>query len=488
MHGPKSTVHGLTSIMLVVSSWCILSAPAAAATREWVARAADVPQIDSVDLGGTYSAGESISVAIGHSTLTVTAGSDTTTLSVLATALKNAINAPTIDGSLVGAEKRNAAGQLLGEFRDVEAVIDPADNTIVLVRSKTAGVPFYDAADSSAPYTLSVAESSASGTITAASVQVATGKHWWNAAKNWSGAAVPADGDDVVIAESGESILYGMPQTADEFAPASLTIDQSFEAWLGLPLVNQDNNYREYRPRFPDVRDDGTNANNLVITIGRGAGSGSPLLNLQSTMTHASSNATYHVYNTGLANTLLADYALTVMYDANGVGADLNISGGSVHLKDVEVNDVTINQVQTVADVLFDVVEVVGGGGAIVVSGGTIAYRNAASMNLVVHDGTLTFVGAVPDTLAMYGGTAQVLNAAGGTIAELLVAGTGQFDLSRCTTPVTISECDLYKGATLLDPVKKGTYSDGVELNQCDLSDVTLRVGANRALTLGTPD
>lgn len=478
--------HVFRSVAIV--ALCLFGRIVTADTAVWVARAADVPQIDSIDLGGSYSAGESISVTIGHSTLTVTAGADTTTLSVLAQALRNAINAPTIDGSLVGSEKRNAAGQLLPEFRDVEAVIDPADDTVVLVRSKVAGVPFYDAADGSAPLTLSVAESSASGTITATSVQAATGKHWWSNAKNWSTGAVPADGDDIVLSATGESILYGLPLTADEFAPASLTIDQSFTGWFGLPAVNQAGPYREYRPRAADLRDDGTDPNSLVITVGRGEGAGSPLVNLQTTMVHANSTCTYNIYNTGTANPALSDYACNIHYVANGTGADLAVSGGSIHLERVDVNDVTINPSQTVCRVLFDEVVVVGGGGAITISGGEIEYRTASSQNLVMHAGTLRFLGTVPDTLQLYGGTAQVINAAGGTIDALLIAGSGVFDLSRCTTPLTISECDLFRGATLLDPLKQATYTDGIDLNQCDVGDVTLRVGAHRGLTLGTPD
>lgn len=456
---------------------------ASAATREWVAQAGDMPQIDSITVAGTWAAGDTGSITIGNSTLTVTCGSDTTTTSVIATVIKEAINATTIDSNLVGAEQRTAAGQLLGEFRDVVASIDTGNSSRVLVRSKVAGVPFYDVADVAAPFTLSASETTAgSGTLTAASVQVATGKNWWNKATNWSGGVVPANGDTIVVANSSVPIMYGMPKTADLLAPAALDIDQSFTGRLGLPIYNAIG-YAEYRERTPDLRDDGTNSNTLTIRIGRGAGLGSPLINLKSTMVHANSTAFYHVYNTGKPQG--TDYALTIDYNGNNTGADVNISGGSVHLKSVEVNDITINKSADQATVLFDNVSVIGGGGDVTINGGDVTYRSAANLTLVVYDGTIQFVGAVPATLYLYGGTAKVLNANSGTITTLLVGAKGRFDLSRCTTPITISTCDLFRGAALADPVAKGTYSAGIDLNRCDVNDVEIQVGTHRRLTLG---
>jgi hypothetical protein len=168
-----------------------LASRAAAATTYYVGQAADVPQIDSIVVGGTWAAADTVSVKIGNATLTVTLGSDTTATATIAQAIVNAINATEIGNSLVGAEMRNAAGQKLGEFRDVEALIDPANTSKVLVRSKVAGVPFYDVADVAAPFTLAASKSSAAGTVTVASVQVATGREWWNAAANWSAGSAP---------------------------------------------------------------------------------------------------------------------------------------------------------------------------------------------------------------------------------------------------------------------------------------------------------
>jgi hypothetical protein len=454
------------------------------ADKNWSPRASARPQIDSITVDVAPTAGDTGNVVIGKSTLSVTAGSGTTTAVLYAAALKNAINATQIGENLVSNERRNVAGQSLGEFRDVEAVINPANTAVVWVRSKVPGVPFYDAADVNGTLSESTG-GAATLAMTAASVQTATGPNFWSGADNWAEGSVPADTNNVYVANTNISILYGLPLTAALLELASFNVDMSFEGIIGLPR-NNPLGYTEYRTRAPDIRDDGTNANNAVIRIGRGTGRGSPFINIKNTLTVASSNTTYHIFNTGKPDPArYGDYSLVINYNANDTGSDVNISGGSVHLESVEINDLNIAAAPGVEPpkVQFETVSVIGGGGDVNIRGGRILYRTAASLNLTVYDGLLEFVGAVPATITMYGGTANVINAASGTISTTIVADKGKFDLSNCTTPITLSTVDLFKGATFLDPRKKATYSAGVDLNQCSIADVTLDLGPHRRLT-----
>src|SRR3970282_1136366 len=193
-----------------------VGAEASAATREYLAQAAAVPQIDSITIAATWLQGETASVQIGNSTLTVTTGSDTLTTAQVASVIANAINASSIDGSKVGKELRSAAGQLLPELRDVEAVIHPDNTSQVLVRSKVAGVPFGTPTGGN----MTVTETSTSGTATRADVQAATGPWHWNNTANWTGAILPATGDDLVFAQGTYGPKDGLP--ARDPQPASV--------------------------------------------------------------------------------------------------------------------------------------------------------------------------------------------------------------------------------------------------------------------------
>ena len=266
-----------TALLLLL----LMATAARGATREYLAQAADVPQVDSITVGGTWVAAETASVQIGNATLIVTTGSDTTTNAQVASVICNAINAVSIDGSKVGKELRNAAGQLLGEFRDVEAVIHPDNTSVVLVRSKVAGQPFGTPSGGN----LTVSETSASGTLARASVQAATGRWFWNNTANWTGGSVPATGDDVVFAQGTYGPKYGLP--AGTWQPASVTVDATVGSGYAIGLADWNTanglGYREYRP--VDVQFNNDHSAATLYTIGRGTGTGARLMRFTHTGT-----------------------------------------------------------------------------------------------------------------------------------------------------------------------------------------------------------
>jgi hypothetical protein len=83
------------------------------------------------------------------------------------------------------------------------------------------------------PFTATSSVSGGTGTIgSATEATAATGPYHWDNAENWSDGVVPVDTDDVVVANSSTSILYGLAQSS--VALDSLRIEKSFTGMIGL--------------------------------------------------------------------------------------------------------------------------------------------------------------------------------------------------------------------------------------------------------------
>jgi hypothetical protein len=471
----------LRNLLLTCSIPLLLSAPAAAATREYLAQAADVPQIDSITVGGTWVATETASVQIGNATLTITTGSDTLTTAQVASVIANAINAPSIDASKIGKELRNAAGQLLGEFRDVEAVIHPDNTSVVLVRSKVAGQPFGTPAGGN----MTVSETSTSGTAVRASVQAATGRWHWNNTTNWTGGVAPTTGDDVVFSLGTAGPKYGLP--AGTWQPASVTIDATVGTGyaIGLADWNVANGlgYREYRQVDVQFNNDHTAA--TLYTIGRGTGAGARLMRFTHTgtavdqlkgivyTTDTPSGTSHALYfrsgatNEGTLKILKGSVAL-----AAGKGETLGL--GTSSTKGLEIG--YVSTVATDASVL------VGQGcdlndTTVVVSGGTVELRadvkdvGASALLKIIGNGTLVKVagdGTAASPVLSHvtinkSATLSILSEA--TIDEQLTI-EGALDLRKGNGPITVggtATLELRSSGTIDDPATRmplGSFSD----------------------------
>lgn len=256
---------------------------------EYTGAAGSRQQIDQIALGGTYVSGEGASATIGRSTLSVTLGANTT-LANLRDAFVAAINAEDNDAALAADEIRSSAGQLLPEFRAVFALPHPADTSKLLVYAKYVDDPF--GTPSGNPMT--VAESSASGTITRSSIQTATGPEDYTNTANWSGASLPTTGDRMLFLRGGCGPTYNLP--TGTFQPAAIVIDQSVGVAYPSPyaeanlaergyLIGRPDLNIEYGIPFPDYfqKDLQFNADHsaaTLLTIGRGNGTGPQLVRL----------------------------------------------------------------------------------------------------------------------------------------------------------------------------------------------------------------
>lgn len=320
------------------------------------------------------------------------------------------------------------------------------------------------------PFTVT---STGAGTLNVAATQAATGPNHWDNADNWSGGAVPTGSDDVFIENSAVDILWGID--ANTVALTTLTIAQSFTGSIGLPF-NNEAGFAEYRERWLKIRP-GT------LTVGRGVGNGSGRINID---TGTAAAVTVNVYGSGSP----ADNGLkAIQLVGSNASNVLNIFRGSVGVCEqagttAQFPTFTVGYLDSVegdSDVrvgtgMTTITSVTQSGGVLELLCGTTA--------LVKTDGETRFLSGAHASVTADGGLSKYQSS--GTLAALFVGGGATFDFRGDLRSKTVSACDIYAGATLLDPDKTVTWTAGVDLNRCSLSEVTLDIGTHVRVTRGS--
>ena len=114
-------------------------------------------------------------------------------------------------------------------------------------------------------------------------------------------------------------------------------------------------------------------------------------------------------------------------------------------------------------------------------TGGTLE-TNSAVTTLAILAGTHTHKSGTVTTLTIDGGTCYYLGT--GTITTLKVGSDATIDFSRDLRAKTVTNAaQLYAGATVSDPNAVVTWSAGLKLNRCTISEVNLDVGQDRTVT-----
>jgi hypothetical protein len=72
------------------------------------------------------------------------------------------------------------------------------------------------------------------------------------------------------------------------------------------------------------------------------------------------------------------------------------------------------------------------------------------------------------------------------TLTTAVVGGAGELDFRQDPRSRTVTNCDIFEGAILRDPAGTVTFTNGIDLNRCDLQTVTLQISQHKRLTLGT--
>jgi len=267
-------------------------------------------------------------------------------------------------------------------------------------------------------------------------------------AANFVGAALPANGDTLVIQDSSSSLSYSLAAlSAVTLDLLNILADFGDGGQVGLPYFNRSNSggaYYEYRGTYLQV-----GATEVKIGDGKGQGSGLIKLNLGSVQT------SIQVFKTGQPSD--QDYGAVQLIGTHASNV-LRVFDGSV---DVAMGPSEVATFLTIT-----------------VSGGTVRLGGGCTLTTVEADGNAVVeVRSAATTLRTQGsgvirkigsgavgtvdiGGGQVEYSAAGTITTLTVRAGKTFDASKLTVAVTITDSTAYAGARILDPNGKLTFTN----------------------------
>lgn len=342
------------------------------------------------------------------------------------------------------------------EFSEITAV---DSTTHVTLTHDTEGVPF----------TVN-ATASGNATFTVNTTTTASGPYCVGVAANWSGGSLPANSDDVVFEYSDIDAKYGL-DALSAIALTSLTVKQSFTGAIGLPRTN-DNDYIEYRTTSLTL-----GATTIEIGEGDGQGSGRIKINTGNT------DATVSIYNSG--SEVETDIP-TVLLSSLGANSVVNVYKGSVGIAYFagETATVATLRVGYLENQIGDATVVCGSGvtlTTIVKTGGSLEIES--NVTTVTQDaGDITIGGAATvTTLNLNGGMAY--DRSTGTFTTVNLLASAVYDLRRSLAAKTITNLNLYKDASFLDPQGIATITNGIDLEQCGLDQVKISRPPNRTWT-----
>lgn len=422
------------------------------ATVIWRGGAAKVAQVTAYLFAGTWEATDVVNIVIGNKALAVIAGSTTITtiIDTVVTAFNAlaAVDYPEFTGEITASRSSNSLVLTANEGGK------PFTATVSTTETG-GGAPDAQTIDGAA---------SSQGTNTIGP----TGPSHWDSAANWSGGAIPADTDDVILQDSASDILYGLAQSSVDLA--SLTIKASFTGRIGLPDLST-GGYSEHRTK------ELTLGTATVVTVGEGEGQGSGFIRL-----NTGSNATaITVWKTGSAlETAQPAFQWRGAHNSNTlsvygeatVGVALG-AGQTATLSALRVEDG--GDVECGSGVTFSTATITNAGGAVEV--------NSAFATLNQTDGTTTVRGAgAITTVNLDGG--EFLHLGTGTVTTLNIGEDAGASFDGTATAITVTNCTVSPGWRFLrDPNKRVTWTNGVKFNRTGVQTDQIDLGEHYTLT-----
>lgn len=405
------------------------------ATRRWRGDAKNVAQVNTITPAN---------VGIGN-TFTVTINGKDITFTATAATVAN------VTAALVAL--LNAS--LVPEFAEITWT---DSTTHVTATADTLGKPF----------TQTSSATGGTATNVTATTVANQSQNDVNNADNWD-SAVPGAGDDVYIQDTDVSLLYNLDALA-AVTLASLTIDKSFTGEIGLPRFTA-TGYYEYRPAYWQI-------GATTQTIGRGEGSGSARIKLD----NGAVATTLTIYDSGEAAET-DDYA--IRWKGTAVTNVVNIVKGDLGVA-MDAGETAVIATLRMAhrgspdsDVLVDC-----GTGVtltdIDMSGGRL-WTQSAIATVDTVDGTHEHSAGAITTYSNDG--AEFLHRSTGTITTYNGGNEAILDRRQELRGGTITNTNLYRGASLLDPFKTLTLTNGIDLVRCGLADVTINIGEHLTIT-----
>lgn len=433
------------------------------ATKYWVGGAVSIPEEWTVEVGGSWFERDTITVTVNNKSLTLTL-TDANRLS--ATNVASDLAAMINGDSAGGNETRSAVGSDVGEFSAWSA---EASGTDVVVTGADDGRPM-------GTLTATKTENTGTGSGTGSGASDASlgiskttsgeGPYTWDTVANWSGAAVPGSGDDVVFdSRASNGVKYNLNQSS--VTPDNIYIRDTFKYGIGLPAINTENAtlpYGEYLEQYLTL--DGVGSGSGVVHVNNPLGS-STKMDLGNTAT------TVVVYSTGQS---VDDQSPACDLKMNNAGAELHVLGGQVGLctqegTTGEVSKLTIGRGSGAGVTL--------GTGATVpdvdLAGGVLTSRTdhtTLSMNgsqLHQRDGQIS-------TLNLNGGNAKIYSDR--TIATVNMT-RGTLDFSVDSRSKTVTNINMYSRGSVLDPNGVVNWTNGIDVYG-RLNEITLDFPARR--------
>lgn len=305
-------------------------------------------------------------------------------------------------------------------------------------------------------------------TSTGTNSTASSGPYDINVAANWSGAALPTTGDDIICANTNSPMLYNLDALdAETFASFTVaeTVGTNFR--IGLPRNNTGTSgsgsvgYVEYRPTYFAA---GITALNIAGGQGRLK---FDTLAVQTTVnvTDAGPSA-----ETGIP---------TVLWNGTNASNVLNVVKGSVGAG-------FFGDATTIAT-LNESYKSNQSGDATVVCGSacTLTTINKTGGNLTINSNVTTLTNnagetiiaaGAPTTINAYGG--QVRDRSTGTRTAVNVFGGAEYDGSQDLRAATVTTLTVYDGAIVKDPGKRLTFTNPIVVRG-SLAKVTLDLGVN---------
>ena len=339
------------------------------------------------------------------------------------------------------------------------------DNAIITVTGAATGEPF-------------TVVSNGAGTLTVASSAAPKGPTHW-IAENFSGGALPANGDTVILSglSATQGFLWGLGQsgvTLDE-----LDIRHDAEAPIGLPeyKVSADGTY--YQTNYRDTH---LEISATLFRLGRGSGNGSNRVKI-----NFGTNACQAIIEQTCQSREFQAFAPVLLLGGHASNS-LVLRGGSVDLAMLPGYEALTQNWPTI--LVQNGVLRCGSTvslAAVTVLGGLIETRKAVTTYLVRGQGSAVHYEGNITTLEQNGQTMLLRNSSVLTIATLNGYPAKTLDLTASEAAVTVTNMNIYATPdnpfTILDPNNKLVMTNAA-VCQNGSPSLVIRSGANKNLRL----
>lgn len=419
-------------------------------TRRFLGTALAVAQVQDYVFAGTWEADDVVTVTVGAKTLSVTAGSTT-----ISTVVDNVVTA-------INALSATSYPEFVGE---TGFTASRTSNTLRLT-AKTAGTPFTctvattEAGGGAADAQTIDGAASSTGTATTASA----GPNDWGTAANWSGGAVPVNGDTVILENLTVPIKYGLDQNAVTLT--ALTHWATFTGDVGLP---------DYTGEYDEYRETDLKIGVTTCKLNYGDGLGSNRFNLNT----GSVQTALTVFNSGQSSEA---GRMAVLFQGTHASNVLEAYGNAqvgVALRSGETATVvTLNvaggaQVRCSSGVTLTTTNVGGRGARLSTD------SNITTATVTKEGGLHTILGGAVTTLNVHGG--KVSYQSTGTVTTANVRDGGELSFADDASARTLTNTNIYAGAIYRDPFKSVTWTNAAAV-ETHLGNVTLDIGSDFGL------